>query len=178
MTMEPTFWEAVWARIKAVWKWVAVNLAAPGVAVLVVLVAVVLVAMGAKELQIGGLLAKLLGKGPKKSVIDVANTPPPGRVDANGTLILPGTSDSHGQTQAQVVPIHEPGLFSNPSTVTFTPPGATEPVEVQLPDGVRNRDVEAVVVVQPGEFVVTVKNSSKVKGRALDDLLAKYGGQS
>ena len=153
----------------------AVNLAAPGVAVLLVVIAIVLVAMGWKELQIGGILAKLFGKGTSKhKVLEVANKPPSKRVDANGNLILPGTPDSKGQTQARVVPIDEPGLFSNPSTVTFTPPGEETPIEVVLPDGVKNRDVSSVVVVSPGEFVVTVKDTSTVKGKDLDNLLTKY----
>jgi hypothetical protein len=177
--VEESFWDAVWARMKVIWRWMAVNLAAPGVAVLIVIVAIILVAMGWKELQVGGLLARLFGKDTgSKKVIDVVNKPSPKRVDANGHIILPGTSDSKGQTQAQVVPVQEPGLFSNPSTIKFTPPGESKPVEVVLPDGVSNRDVDTVVVVRPGEFAVTVKDSSSVKGKSLDDLLAKYGGKS
>jgi hypothetical protein len=178
--VEETFWGAVWAKMKTIWKWMAVNLAAPGVAVLVVVLAVVLMAAGWKELQIGGLLSWLFGKdtSTKKKALDVINKPSPKRVDANGNIILPGTPDSKGQTQAQVVPIQEPGLFSNPDTIKFTPPGEDKPVEVVLPDGVSNRDVDTVVVVQPGEFAVVVKDSSSVKGKTLDELLAKYRGRT
>jgi hypothetical protein len=73
------------------------------------------------------------------------------------------------------VPINPPGLFSNPTTVTFTPPGKTEPIEVKLPDGVRARDVDTVVVVSPTVTVVTVKDNSGVPTKRLDDLILKYG---
>jgi hypothetical protein len=172
-----SFWSEVWARMKAVWRWLAVKLAAPGVALIIILVAILLVAMGCKELQIGGLLSRLFGKKtPGERAIDVANTPPADRVDPKGNLIPPGVPDSKGQTQAVVVPIKEPGLFSNPDTVTFVPPGETEPIEVQLPDGVKNKDVEKVVVVQPGKFVVTVSDKSNIPASTVDSLLKKYGG--
>ena len=173
---EPTFWGTVWAKLRAAGHWAAIHLAAPGVALIVIIVAVLLVSMGFKELQIGGLLGRLFGKKePEHKAIDVANSVDPDRVDKDGKLIQPGTPDSKGQTQVVVVPIKDPGLFSNPDTVTFTPPGKTDPIEVQLPDGVKARDVDKVVVVQPGKFVVTVKDNSGVPASKVDDLLAKYG---
>jgi hypothetical protein len=165
------FWQAVLRTL----KWFAVKLLAPGVALLIVIGAVILVAMGAKELQIGGLLAKLFGKSdPGKKAIDVANSIPKDRVDSEGNLIPIGKPDSKGITQVQVVPIEEPGLFSNPDTVTYTPPGKTEPVEVKLPDGVHSRDVDSVVVVSPEVTVVVVKDDTGLSTSRIDDLLAKY----
>lgn len=153
------------------------KLLAPGAALVLVILAVLLVAMGAKELKIGGLLAKLFGKkDPEHKALDVANSVAPSRVDKDGKLIPPGTTDSKGMTQAVVVPIKEPGLFSNPDTVTFTPPGTDTPKEIALPDGVKAKDVDKVVVVQPGKFVVTVKDNSGVTASHVDDLIAKYGG--
>ena len=170
------FWAAVWAHLKAGFKWFALKIAAPGVALLIVVGAILLVALGFKELQIGGLLGRLLGRkdpeGPK--AIDIANTIPKDRVDANGNLIPIGTPDSKGQTQVQVVPIEEPGLFSNPDTVTFTPPGADKPVEVKLPDGVKSKDVESVVIVSPEVTVVVVKDNTGLSAGRIDDLLEKY----
>ena len=175
MTAEPTFWQQFWGRMKAVFRWIGLHLLAPGVALVLVVLAVLLVSMGFKELQIGGLLGKLFGKKePGHKAIDTANSVDPDRVGPDGKLIQPGVPDSKGQTQVVVVPIKEPGLFSNPDTVTFTPPGRTEPIEVQLPDGVKNKDVEKVIVVQPDKFVVTVKDSSGVPASKVDDLLAKY----
>jgi hypothetical protein len=169
---KPTFWATVWAKL----KWVATQFFAPGVALVVIIVAVLLVAMGWKELQIGGLLGKLFGKkDPEQRAIDVANSVPPDRVGPDGKLIPQGTPDSKGDTQAVVVPINDPGLFSNPDTVTFTPPGASKAVEIQLPDGVRQQDVEKVIVVQPDKFVITVKDSSGISASSVDDLLKKYG---
>lgn len=174
--VQPGFWSAVWARMLSVFKWVGVKLLAPGVAVLLIIGVVILVAMGFKEIQIGGLLGKLFGKKEPQKATDVANTVDPDRVDKDGRLIQPGTPDSNGHTQAVVVPIKEPGMFSDPRTVVFTPPGETKPQVVTLPDGVTNRDVEHVIVVSPEIKVVTVKDSSGVPAKTVDDLLKKYGG--
>ncbi len=173
----PSFWSVVWSKLKTIGKWAATHLAAPGVALLIIVVAIVLVSMGFKELQIGGILGKLFGKAdPEKKAVDVANSVPADRVGPDGKLIPPGTPDSKGDTQAIVVPINNPGLFSNPGTVTFTPPGADKPVEVQLPDGVKSSDVDKVIVVKPDVVVVSVKDTSTVPASKIDDLLAKYGG--
>jgi hypothetical protein len=75
-----------------------------------------------------------------------------------------------------VVPIEPSGVLSNPNTVKFIPPGETTPKEVQLPDGVKANDVDKVIIVQPGKFVVTVKDSSGIDAQHIDALLAKYGG--
>jgi hypothetical protein len=172
---EPTFWEASWTWIKRVFRWVA----APLPALLLVAGAVLLVVFGVKNIQIGGLLNKLFGKEDKKATgnkaIDVANSVPKDRVDENGKLIPPGTSDSKGQTQAVVVPIKTPGLFDDPDVVKIVPPGETDPVEVVLPDGVKAKDVDKVVIVKPDVTVITVKDSSGVKAKDVDDLLSKYG---
>ena len=168
MAAEPTFGQSVWAWIR---KWVL----APIPALILIALAIVLVAMGFKELKIGGLLSWLFGKKDSKKAIDVANSIPEGRVDKSGRLIQPGTPDSKGVTQAVVVPIHEPGLFSDPSTVKVTPPGENKPIVVSLPDGVKAKDVDKVVMVKPEVYVVTVKDSSKVTSKKVDDLLAKYG---
>lgn len=173
----PSFWGTVWEKLKAILHWMAIKLAAPGVALVIVVVAVLLVAMGCKGLQIGGLLGKLFGKkDPEQKAIDVANSVPPNRVGPDGKLIPPGTPDQKGDTQAVVVPIDNPGLFSNPDTVTFTPPGADKPVEVQLPTGVKNSDVDKVIIVKPDVVAVTVKDTSGIPAQKVDDLLAKYGG--
>jgi hypothetical protein len=171
-----TFWQTVWTKIKDAFKWVVLKIGAPGVALLVVIGAILLVLIGCKGLQIGGLLAKILGKPDALKAIDVVNSIPKKRVDANGNLIPIGVPDSGGNTQVQVVPIDSPGLFSNPTTVTFTPPGETKPVEVKLPDGIRSSDVDTVVVVSPTVTVVTVKDSSGLTVGRIDDLLKKYGG--
>lgn len=175
---QPTFWATVWEKLKAILHWMAIKLAAPGVALIVILVAVMLVSMGFKELQIGGLLAKLFGK--KSDVTadpNVANTVLPTRVDKDGKLIPEGTPDSKGDVQAVVVPIEDNGgLFSNPDTVTVTPPGSDKPVVVQLPDGVKAKDVDKVIIITPTQMVVSVKDSSGIPAQKIDDLLSKYGG--
>lgn len=167
----------VWDRLKAWGKWVRSKMMAPGAALLVVLVAVILFSLGWKKLQIGGLLGRLLGR-KKEPVapVGIMDPVPPGRVGPDGKLIPIGTPDQAGHTQVEVVQIEQPGLFSDPKTVKFTPPGKTEPVEVQLPVGVTNDQVAQVVMVQPEVYAVSVKDNTGIKAEKVESLLAKYGG--
>ena len=73
------------------WVWIKRYLLAPLPALIIVAVALLLVAVGFKDIQIGGLLAKFFGKPEGKKAIDVANSVPDHRVDANGSLILIGS---------------------------------------------------------------------------------------
>lgn len=171
---EPTYWQAAWTWIKRVFRWIL----APLPAILLVVGAVILIVLGFKNVQIGGLLNKLFGKEDKnpkgQKAIDVANSIPEDRVDKDGKLIPPGEPDSKGQTQAVIVPIEEPGLFDDPSKIKVTPPGG-ETIEVELPDGVKAKDVDKVVIVKPDVYAVTVKDSSGIKAKDVDNLLEKYG---
>lgn len=163
------------AKVKAWLKKAGHLLLGPVGVLLLIVGAVIATMLGVKGLQIGGLIGLLLGKKtPDQKAIDVANSIPKDRVGPDGKLIPIGTSDEHGMTQAAVVAIDSTGLFSNPDTVTFTPPGG-EKVEVQLPTGVKASDVEHVLVIQPGQFAVTVKDSSSIRGSDVDDLLERYG---
>ena len=175
MADEPTFWQSVWGWIKKFSRWIY----APLVAILAIVVVFILVALGVKNIQIGGFLGRLFGKDdpdPKgKKAIDIANSVPKDRVDENGVIIKPGEPDSTGQTQAVVVPIEEPGLFDDPGKIKVTPPGEDKPTEIILPDGVKAKDVDKVIIVRPDVYVVTVKDNSKVTGKDVDDLLSKYG---
>jgi hypothetical protein len=161
----------------SVWAWVRRYLLAPLPALILVVVALVLVLVGVKNVQIGGLLAKLFGKPEGQKAIDVANSIPDHRVDKDGKIIQPGTPDSQGMTQAVVVPVETGGLFSDPKVVKVTPPGETKPVVVHLPDGVKAKNVHQVVIVRPDVVAVTVKDSSKIQPRTVDDLLKKYGNK-
>jgi hypothetical protein len=168
---QPGFWDKFLAGAKKV----AHVLLGPVGVILLVAGAVIAAALGMKNVQVGGLIGLLLGKkAPDHTAIDTANSIPAGRVDTKGQLIPVGQADSKGMTQAAVVAIQSPGIFSNPDTVKFTPPGASKPVEVALPVGVKANDVEHVVVVQPGKFAVTVKDSSGISAQHVDDLLKKY----
>lgn len=172
MADEPTFWQAAWAWIKRVFRWIV----APLPAILLVVGAIILALLIGKNIQIGGLLAKLFGTGPKgKKAIDVANSVPEDRVDKDGRIIPPGKPDFKGQTQAVVVPIEKPGLFDNPDKVKIILPGETKPVVIDLPDGVKSKDVDKVIVVRPEVYAVTVTDSSGVKAEDVNDLLEKYG---
>lgn len=176
---ERGFWARVWISLKGTFSWFSTKMIGPLIAVVLILGAVLLASMGFKELQIGGLLGKVLGRkpedeAPEKGSIELANSIDKDRLAPNGKLIQPGTPDSTGQTQAIVVPIKDPGLFSDPKKVVFVPPGETQPVEVVLPDGVTNNDVEAVVVVKPHIVAVTVKDTSGIPAQRVEDLLSKY----
>lgn len=163
-------------KLLKVWAWVRKYLFAPLPVFLVVAGAIILVVLGAKNVQIGGILAKLTGKKTDgKKAVDVANTIPEDRVDAAGKVIPLGTPDAKGLTQAVVVSIEPPGMFSNPDHVVIQDPVANKPVVVELPTGVKAKDVDKVVVVSPEIHVVTVKNTSTVKAKDVDDLLSKYG---
>jgi hypothetical protein len=148
---------------------------APIPVVVLVLGAALLILFGAKNIQVGGLIGMLLGKKVTQKAIAVANSIPPERIRADGTLIHIGEADSKGITQAHVVAIEMPGLFSDPKTIKVTPPGATKPIEVAVPDGVRAQDVEHVIIVDQEIKHVTVKSTSSIRATDVDDLLAKYG---
>lgn len=165
---EPTALSKTWAFLR---KYVI----GPLPALMLVLGACVLVALGVKNVQIGGLLGRLLGKAPSPhKAIEIANSVPADRIRADGTLIAVGESDSKGITQAKVMPIEQPGLFSDPKVIKIHPPGAAKPIEIQVPDGVRAQDLEHVVVVTPQVLAVTVKSSSPVQAQDVDDLVSKY----
>jgi hypothetical protein len=165
-------------KLLKVWAWIRQYLIAPIPIIVVVAVAIVLVALGAKNVQVGGILAWLTGKKTDgKKAVDVANTVPDHRVDSDGKVIPAGTPDEKGLTQAVVVPIEPPGIFSNPNQVVIQDPHENKPVTIELPTGVKAKDVDKVVVVKPEVHVVTVKNTSKVTASDVDDLLAKYGGK-
>jgi hypothetical protein len=164
----------IWERVLAAGKWALHNLLGPLLVGLVILVGVVLAMVGVKDLQLGGIIGALLGKKTGPGDIDVANSIPKERIDSTGKLIPLGSADEQGMTQIAVVPIQPPGFLSNPDVVKFTPPGKSTPVEVKLPVGVKADHVEHVVVVAPGTFAVTVKDSSGITAARLDDLLKKY----
>jgi hypothetical protein len=159
-----------------IWPLVRKYVLAPIPVILLVVVACILVACGVEHVQIGGLIGKLLGKkpGPEQKTIHIANSVPAERVREDGTLIAIGEPDSKGLTQAQVVAIEKPGLFGDPKTVKIVVPGTNEPVVVQIPDGVKAKDIEHVVIIKPTILAVTVKSSSAIKAQDVDDLLAKY----
>jgi len=173
MTDSPEIKEPWWKRFLA---FLRKYVLAPIPILILLVVAVVMVVLGAKDFQVGGLLGKLLGRkgeGSKKA-IDVANSIPKDRVDDQGNLIPIGTPDSKGITQAKVVPIEKPGLLGDPKKVKITDPEDGKKIEVDLPDGVVAKDVDKVIIVSPKVTAVTVKSNSKVEAQEVDDLLSKY----
>jgi len=160
---------------KRVWSFLRKYVLAPLPILLLFIGAVVLVVLGVKNVQVGGLIGRLLGrKEGSRSAIDVANSIPEDRVDERGTLIPMGAPDGRGVTQARVVPIQKPGLFDDPDKVKVTDPDSGDTVDVDLPTGVKAKDVDQVVIVTPEVTAVTVKSDSKVSAEDVDTLLDKY----
>ncbi len=105
-----------------------------------------------KTFQIGGLLSKLWGATSK--LPDVKNIPPDGRKDANGQVIPEGQSDDKGWVQQPITTdIKQPGIFDNPNVVTVIHPDKGE-VQIPLPTGVQNKDVQQVTEIQPDIYEV------------------------
>jgi hypothetical protein len=137
--------------------------------VFLVVAAVALAASG-KSFQIGGILQKLWGaKRPENPRATVAD----GRKAEDGRPVEPGLSDDKGFVQSPVsTEIVEPGIFSNPDTVTVVHPEKGK-VVIDLPEGVKNKDVHEVTEISPD--VYEVKNRDKgVPVKKLDDVLKKF----
>lgn len=171
---KPTLMSKTWVWLKKAGRSVLAILPA----VIIGIVALVAIVLGAKNLQLGGLFAKLFGgdKPNGQKAIDKANSIPKDRVDKDGRITPIGTPDSQGITQAKVLEIERPGVFDRDDQVKIV--DGDEEIVVDLPDGVKAKDVERVIIVKPKVYVVEVKDSSKVTATDVDDLLAKYGGDS
>lgn len=178
-----SFWESFknfFIRLWALVRKLSPKILGPLAALVLIAISILLVSIGFKELQIGGFLGKLLGKkggsdpdrGP---TVDTANSIDPKRIGPDGKLIPEGSPDQTGSTQAVVVPIKPPGLFSDPNTVVFTAPGGDKSTTVVLPTGVTNKQVDQVIVIDQTTVAVTVKDNTGVSASKVDDLLKKYG---
>ena len=169
--------KAFFAKLWAIIKGLSAKTLGVLLAIVVLAVVAVLIALGFKNLRMGGILGWLLGKtDDSRSVIDQANTVDPQRVDPSGKPIPIGQPDSKGITQVPVLPIQDPGLFSDPNKVVIQPPNSDKPVVVVLPDGVKNSEVDQVVVITPTVTDVIVTDKSEVSKSEVDDLLSKFRG--
>lgn len=127
-----------WLKVKQLGAWLKDRVLLPFLAVMAAVATIVLVSFGLKGAWAKDLLGKLLD-GPSK--------PDPDR------KVEPGTSDTKGDTEAEVLPIEvEDGSIVLPNT---------EPVI--LPDGVTPDEVAEVVVVQPQVPEVTVRDTTANK---------------
>ncbi len=167
------FLKGVWEWLKALGKRVGtvfIRYPLAAAATVFLVVAAVAVAASGKSLQIGGLLQRLWGsKKPENLRATVAED----RKTDEGRPIEPGASDDKGFVQSPVsTEIVEPGMFSNPDTVTVVHPEKGK-VVIDLPEGVKNKDVHEVVEVSPD--VYEVKNRDKgVPVKKIDDVLKKF----
>jgi hypothetical protein len=109
--------------------------------------------MYGRSFDIGGMLGKLWGKSPTPGV----RTAVVAARSAHGKLLTPGSPDERGYVQAPVTTeILQPGAFSNPDTITVVHPDKGE-ITILLPTGVKNKDVQEVVEIEPG--VYEIKNN-------------------
>jgi len=167
-----------WDKLKHwMWKaWVFLKhwLTKPFVWIFIIVIAIFGIAalMLGMDPNMGGLIGKLLGK--KRQTIDpiaTANMVPEGRRDKDGNEIPLGIADDNGFTQWEVKKIDEPkGIFRDKSVVVVKDKEG-KPKELRLPKGVKDTDVDQVIEVKPKEFVVKIKDNSKIKvGDLFDNL--------
>lgn len=159
-------WNYIRAFFTALGRWLVRYPLAAALTVLLVVGAVFLLAAG-KNIQIGGIIGKLFGKKGKKNLRGV---PPKGRVDEDGKPIQPGESDERGFVQAEPIRgVKKPGLFDDPNTVIVVHPekGA---VKIDLPKGVKNKDVKEVVEIEPDVYEVRNNDSGADTGSLLKAL--------
>lgn len=126
------------------------------------------------DVQLGGLLGRIWGRKPPSPEDGgpILLPPPPGRVDPDGKPIQPGQPDERGFVQVPaVLPIDDPHVFSDPSTVTVTDGGRQ--VVLPLPEGVQNKDVKGVIVVSPNVYQVANKDAPSVDTKKLLEDLGK-----
>jgi len=168
------FWVKLWGGLKRVVR----TLLSSVPALILMVVATILIILRVRGIQMGGLFDKLLGRNgadhPKAA--HKVDAVPEDRVDAAGNLIPIDTPDSQGVTQARVVRIEQPGVFDRSDQVKALDGGV--PVVVELPDGVKARDVDKVLVIKPDVYAVTIKNTSRISRTDVDTLLLKYGDKS
>lgn len=139
-------------------------------ATVLLLVAAVAMAASGKTFQIGGLLSKLWGtkkaENPRATVAEKRTT-------EDGKPIAPGVSDDKGFVQSPVsTEIVDPGMFSDPATVTVLHPEKGK-VVIDLPEGVKNSDVHEVTEVSPDVYEVKNKDGG-VPVKKIDDVLKKF----
>jgi hypothetical protein len=141
---------------------------ATALTILLIVVAVAMLISG-KTFQIGGLLSKLWDS--KKP--SARGIPPSDRKNPDGTMIPLGMSDDKGYVQAPVATtIVEPGIFSNPDTIQIIHPDKGT-VTVQLPNGVKNKDVQEVIEVSPDIYEVRNHDTGVNPDNVLDILKGK-----
>lgn len=109
---------------------------------------------------------KLSGK--SQTSIEIANSIDPDRIDHNGNLIPIGAVDTNGMVQGKVVEIDR---VEDNSVIIKD--GDVE-VSIPLPTGVTEKDLDKVVVLTPGQFIVTVKSTSTISAQNIDDILKRY----
>ena len=150
------------------WEFFKKYLVKPLVLIAVIALSAILVLIGLKKANIGGILGWIFGN--TKEEENKPNTVPEDRVDSSGAPIPIGTPDDRGVTQAVVVPIET----SDDAKVVLKD-SEDNKVVVLLPEGVTDEDVHQVIVAKPVIENVTVKNTSKVSPSKVTDLIGKYG---
>lgn len=161
-------WTYIKALFNSIGKWFLRYPIAMALTVILIVGSVFLLASG-KTIQIGGLLDKIWGRKKESS----RGVPPDNRIDKDGKLIQPGESDDGGWVQAPVIKeIKKLGLFDDPKTITIVHPEKGE-VKIELPEGIKNKDVKEVIEISPNVYEVRNNDS----GVNTDELLDILGGK-
>jgi len=161
-------WETLKGWAKTAFNWLLRYPVALVAAILVVVVGIVLIKAGV-DFNIGGIVKMLFGR-PKgqDSVVAAANTVPDKRVDDEGNEIPVGEADKNGWTQWQVRKYKTSvSPFRDSSTITVETEDGE--VEVALPTGIKDTDIEEIIEVKPEVYVLKTNNESATKAK---DLLA------
>jgi hypothetical protein len=163
LTPETSAWKKVKTFFHTLYTWTLRYPAALLGAVGVLVVASVLMATGRKDtFDVGGVIGKMFGKKPKQDRIVVANTTPKKR----DTPL--GVPDDKGIVQRQVEVLEtSKNPFRDRSKIHVKTSEGTIPL--QLPDGVKDKDVDQVISINSGAFKVEVAQRPKGRIQA-DDL--------
>lgn len=171
------FWRNLKDSCRQVFKFLVQYPLAIVVAIVVVIGGVLLSQFGIQSVNIGGALKWLFSRpGAKTGVVAAANSIPKHRVDEEGKAIPVGTPDKNGWTQWETKELKPSSNPLRDKTVISVTGANGVPVEVKLPDGIKDTDVDQVVEVHPEVFVVKTNNASKVHAKGLLDRLPKPKG--
>jgi len=179
MTQEhtpPSLWERIKSGAMVAWNWTLRYPLALVIATLVIVVAVVLLLLGFGDaFNVGGILGWLFGhdEADKDPELEVkVNKIPPKRKDTQGELIEVGEPDEHGFTQREITVVDRKKNPFRDRNVLEVSTVEGETKKLRLPTGVKDTDVERVILTQPGKVEIHVIEAPKEVSQDLIDKLS------
>lgn len=155
-----TAWDKTRAFFQKVYTWILGYPVALFVAVGGVLLMVVLLALGLGDrFDLGGFLSRWSPgrKEPEDRVI-VANKVPPKRQDSEDRTIPIGEPDEFGMVQRPVEILDERKNPFRDKSKLEVKDSSGEKRKIQLPKGVKDKEVDQVLELNPGTFKIIVKD--------------------